>query len=83
MLNPTIPPRLHHWGRRLQRPFLIAIAAMGLVWLIAHAAIANMDEQPVIYVAPLTLSNYDLSVGSAVAFRSDFFGGNWDGDLVA
>jgi Neisseria PilC beta-propeller domain len=57
--------------------------ALGVYWLIAHAAIASLDDQPVGYVAALDMNNYDLSSGASVAYRGDFFRGNWDGDLVA
>ena len=57
--------------------------AAGLYWLLAHAAIASLDDQPVGYVSAVDMNNYDLSGGASVAYRSDFFRGNWDGDLVA
>ena len=57
--------------------------AAGLYWLLAHAAIASLDDQPVGYVSAVDMNNYDLSSGASVAYRGDFFRGNWDGDLVA
>ena len=70
---------------RLSKPAaLVALPlAAGLYWLLAHAAIASLDDQPVGYVSAVEMNNYDLSSGASVAYRSDFFRGNWDGDLVA
>ena len=83
MLKPLITLNRRSRLHALVRLVLPVIATMSLVWLVAHAAIADLDDQPAIYVAPLTMNNYDLGSGGAVAYRSDFFGGNWDGDLVA
>ncbi len=55
----------------------------GLYGVMAYAAIANLDDQPVGYVGAIDMNNYDLSTGTSVAYRGDFFRGNWDGDLAA
>jgi hypothetical protein len=73
-----------HLNRFSKTAALVALPlAAGLYWLLAHAAIASLDDQPVGYVSAVDMNNYDLSGGTSVAYRSDFFRGNWDGDLVA
>ena len=73
-----------HLNRFFKTVALAAVPlAAGLYWLLAHAAIASLDDQPVGYVSAVDMNNYDLSSGASVAYRGDFFRGNWDGDLVA
>jgi hypothetical protein len=57
------------------------LAAM--YWLFAHAAITNLDDQPIGYVGALDMSDYNIASGTSVAFRGDYFRGTWDGDLLA
>ena len=73
-----------HLNRLSKTAALVALPlAAGLYWLLAHAAIASLDDQPVGYVSAVDMNNYDLSSGASVAYRGDFFRGHWDGDLVA
>jgi hypothetical protein len=73
-------------NHRTKLKIAAAVAAPILVsiyWLIAHAAIPNLDDQPIGYVGALDMSNYNIPSGTAVAFRGDYFRGTWDGDLLA
>jgi Tfp pilus tip-associated adhesin PilY1 len=70
---------------RFSKTIALAILplALGMYWLLAHASIADMDDQPPGYVSAVEMSNYDVSSGSSVIYRGDFFRGNWDGNLIA
>ena len=65
-----------HLNRLSKTAALVALPlAAGLYWLLAHAAIASLDDQPVGYVSAVDMNNYDLSSGASVAYRGDFFRG--------
>jgi len=59
------------------------IAVAGWYWFFARAATIVLDNQPVMSVSALSISNYDASTGTSVAYRSNYFGGTWDGNLLA
>jgi hypothetical protein len=72
---------------RRQRVFAaiggVAVASLaGLLVSQSHGGF-SAGKQPVAWQAPIEFGSYDLSGGTAVAFRGDFIRATWDGDLVA
>jgi hypothetical protein len=70
-------------GIAVGRSFLLTVSAS--VLCVPHLLAAPAFDptlQPLGSVAPLTLSNTDLSVGGVKAYRSWFENGGWQGDLV-
>ena len=60
----------------------LALTAAGLLGTLSHA-LFTPDDQPIAAAGALDFSTYDLSGGTAVAFRGDYIRATWDGDLVA
>lgn len=60
----------------------LCLLGLAIAWATSSTAADPFDEQPLGAIAPLVLSNTDLSSGTVKAYRPWFEIGAWQGDLV-
>ena len=58
-------------------------AAIGVAGYIYAAASFVPDSEPTNYIAPIEMSNFDLSANDAIAFKTDFLRDGWSGNVFA
>ena len=80
---PSTVARQRVYARR-RATALLVLGALALTGANSASAAAAFDpiRQPLGSVAPLTLTNTDLSKGNVKAYRTWFENGAWQGDLI-